>query len=82
MVVGSQRYALRVWTACVMARHVIGSCAMVLLPRLESTSAEGRSLHTQSVPVCSAHGTAVHGVGVPGDALWLPSVIHAGGCSV
>ena len=65
MVVGSQTCALHVRTACVMARHVLVSCAMVLVARSESTSSEGRRLHIQAVPVCSAHRTAGQGGGVP-----------------
>ena len=60
---GVPDYAPHEWTASVMGRHVLGCCAMVLLARLESTSSEGRSCHTQSVPARSAHRTAVQVVG-------------------
>ena len=74
---GVPDYAPHEWTASVMGRHVLGCCAMVLLARLESTSSEGRSCHTQSVPVRSAHRTAVHGGGLGVAAFPLPRGAHA-----
>ena len=74
---GSQTCALHVRTACVMARHVLVSCAMVLVARSESTSSEGRRLHIRAVPVRSAHRTAVHGGGLWVAAFPLPRGAHA-----
>ena len=65
-----------------VSRHVVMYCPLVLLARLESTSSECRTLHTQSVPVRSAHRTAVHGVWVPGAALSFPSVAHVAVCRI